>query len=535
MRAVWSLVLAGFWIIAPPAAAQPVGFEHNINRPGADLRDIPMPRGNPATCRAACAAERGCLAFTFVPEGDGGICFLKGELVPATRGEGMTSGVVRRSAGAAALAFADTPAAHAAARAAALNMRPSWALQSERVVDGPDGRLVVRVGDIDNLGHGWAAGYDPFSGRATDPHQYPFAPDADDAPGTDRIMVGGGVAYPLAAGPPGDGYHDATDRPANAIRAIVLEPGALPRDFRRVWLQMFVDDFQAPTWQTAFLVTLNGRRIPPWETAINALDQTGPIGKLLTVALPADLHALLNEPRLELLIDDPTTGARDGFALDFVRLLIDPRLANPATLRAEVVDKETHRPIGNAALALLDVSARTNAQGLATVHDLPGGLIVVSAAAQGYDDGVGIAELVIGETGELRIALTRRAAPPPRTALQQELQRDGRVVLRGIRFDTDSAVPRADSLPDLEALLALVRETRGVFVIEGHTDSTGGAAYNKALSDARAKAVVEWLAARGVDRARLQASGFGLERPVADNATIAGRASNRRVEAAVVR
>jgi outer membrane protein OmpA-like peptidoglycan-associated protein len=534
MRGSRILALAAFLALAAPAGAQPVGLEHNINRPQGDLRELDRPAPTPQACRAACAADSACLAFSWGRAGAS--CFLKHEITPATRDTGLVSGIVRRSAGGPVLPLADTPAAHLAARAAALNIRAGWERQNERVENGPEGRLVVRVGDVDNLGFGWAEGFDPFSGRSTDVHDWPYSPDPEDAPGTDRIMVASGVTYPLGPGPHGDGYHEATQRPENAVRAVVIEPGALPQAFHRVWVQMFVDDFQATRHDGTFLVTLNGRRIPPWETAVNALDQTGPIGKLLTVALPAEVHALLTEPRLELLIDDPTTGARDGFALDFVRLLIDPRLSDPATLRVSVADEDSGRPIGGAAVALLDLSARTNAQGMVSIRDLPGGLIVVSASAPGYEDGTGIAELVIGEAGELRIELVRRAAPPQRTALQQELAREGRVVLRGIRFDTDSAVPRADSLPDLEALLALIRETRGgSWIIEGHTDSTGGAAYNKALSEARAKAVLDWLAQRGIERARLQASGRGLERPVADNATIAGRALNRRVEAALVR
>jgi OOP family OmpA-OmpF porin len=519
--------------LSAPAVSQPVGMEFGFNRAGGDISDAEAP--TPQACRAACAAEGACRAFTWIAESR--TCFLKTEeAAPPAREPGMVSGLVRRAPGA-ALPLADTPAAHAAARGAALNLRPGWDRQSDRVENGPDGRLVVRAGDIDNLGFGWAPGFDPFSGRSTDIHPWPYAPDADDAPGTDRIMVGSGVVYPLDASRAGDGYHESTNRPDNAPRGVVLEPGALPQNFRRVFVQMFVDDFQAPRHDTAFLVTLNGRRIPAWETAVNALDQTGPIGKLLTLALPAELFPLLAEPWLELLIDDPTTGARDGYALDFVRLLVDPRIANPATLNVVVADKDTGQPIRDASLALLDLSARTNAQGAATIRELPGGLIVVAARAAGYEDGTGIAELVTGETGELRIELTRREAPPARNALAEALRRDGRVVLRGIRFDTDSAVPRPDSLPDLEALLALIRETRDArgWLIEGHTDSTGGAAYNKALSDARAKAVVDWLAARGVDRARLQAVGQGLEKPVADNATIAGRALNRRVEAAAIR
>jgi outer membrane protein OmpA-like peptidoglycan-associated protein len=66
--------------------------------------------------------------------------------------------------------------------------------------------------------------------------------------------------------------------------------------------------------------------------------------------------------------------------------------------------------------------------------------------------------------------------------------------------------------------------------IEGHTDSQGEAAANQHLSQQRANAVRDALAAAGVSRGRLQAVGRGEEAPVADNLDAAGRARNRRVE-----
>jgi outer membrane protein OmpA-like peptidoglycan-associated protein len=69
--------------------------------------------------------------------------------------------------------------------------------------------------------------------------------------------------------------------------------------------------------------------------------------------------------------------------------------------------------------------------------------------------------------------------------------------------------------------------------IEGHTDNQGSAAYNKGLSQRRAEAVVAYLVNKGIDRSRLIARGFGLEKPIADNHTDEGRAMNRRVVFAI--
>jgi outer membrane protein OmpA-like peptidoglycan-associated protein len=70
--------------------------------------------------------------------------------------------------------------------------------------------------------------------------------------------------------------------------------------------------------------------------------------------------------------------------------------------------------------------------------------------------------------------------------------------------------------------------------VRGHTDSTGSAATNQAISDKRAQKVREYLVAyQNVQPTRVTAKGFGPSQPVASNATEAGRALNRRVEIAI--
>ena len=66
--------------------------------------------------------------------------------------------------------------------------------------------------------------------------------------------------------------------------------------------------------------------------------------------------------------------------------------------------------------------------------------------------------------------------------------------------------------------------------VQGHTDDVGNDGANLDLSQRRAEAVVRWFTTHGVDAARLRAAGYGESRPVAENASDAGRAENRRVE-----
>ena len=66
--------------------------------------------------------------------------------------------------------------------------------------------------------------------------------------------------------------------------------------------------------------------------------------------------------------------------------------------------------------------------------------------------------------------------------------------------------------------------------VQAHSDNTGSAGYNKKLSQKRAESVVTYLELKGISSPRLDALGYGEEKPIANNETITGRAQNRRVE-----
>jgi len=110
------------------------------------------------------------------------------------------------------------------------------------------------------------------------------------------------------------------------------------------------------------------------------------------------------------------------------------------------------------------------------------------------------------------------------------LNNDGYVALN-ILFETGKSTIQQESLPIIDQIRELLKSTETLKVsIEGHTDNVGDAVSNKKLSNDRAKAVMEAIIAKGIDKTRLSSVGWGQERPVADNRTDEGRAKNRRVE-----
>jgi outer membrane protein OmpA-like peptidoglycan-associated protein len=115
-------------------------------------------------------------------------------------------------------------------------------------------------------------------------------------------------------------------------------------------------------------------------------------------------------------------------------------------------------------------------------------------------------------------------------AMAAALDKEGFIAL-DIHFATGKAEILTESRPIIDEIVSLLRNRPNLRIgVEGHTDSTGIPASNKTLSNARAKAVVEAIAAAGISPDRLDPVGYGQDRPIADNRTEEGRAKNRRVE-----
>ncbi len=115
-------------------------------------------------------------------------------------------------------------------------------------------------------------------------------------------------------------------------------------------------------------------------------------------------------------------------------------------------------------------------------------------------------------------------------AISKELAANGAVSFYGLYFDTDKAVIKPESKPQLDEMAKYLKANSAAVYIVGHTDTQGVLDYNMTLSGKRAQAVVEALKGYGIADARLIAKGVGPLAPRASNAADAGRAKNRRVE-----
>lgn len=225
-----------------------------------------------------------------------------------------------------------------------------------------------------------------------------------------------------------------------------------------------------------------------------------------------------------------------------------PRSGAASAQGAQVVRKAL--PAG-AAAALLDAAADDEGESegwLITYLDMITLLLVmmvVMLAFAGTFNGVGEgSEALARQAGTAApVELPLPAAPPdaaPVPDLGEDIEvlvEDKRISFRissEILFESGQADLSLGGLALLRHLLPVLRESPHPIAVHGHTDAVPihSVRYpsNWELSGARAGSVVRYFEANGIDKQRLRAVGFADTRPLADNASAEGRASNRRVE-----
>ena len=413
-----------------------------------------------------------------------------------------------------------------------------WTKQKAFIKNSIEAEYIIRIGDIDNLGFGWPDGFDPFCGRMTQSHPYPWDVNKDDLPGFDRILLSSLYNPASPKGCAVDGYSSFYDPVTSKPVEFSINTGPLKGvTVNNAYLQIFIDDFQAPSMCSRFQVNLNGNRFAECEKIINAIDQFGPVGKLITIPLPEEFfNSLVTQSALLLKIDE-VTGAADGFAIDFIRLLINRKRENTCkgNIYGRVLDKLSGDPIAGAKLYLVDKTiTQTDKNGSFIIKDIPTGFEVVSASFPGYNDGSAAADIGKGD-GNDEVVISLEKGKQTRFN-DKDIKVGETINLQHILFDQGKALIRNESVPELDKLNAFMQSNPSAEIeLSGHTSSEGDAVFNRSLSYKRVKACKDYIVAKGIDPGRIIARGFGPDRPLAPNDTEPNRAINRRVEMRVVK
>jgi outer membrane protein OmpA-like peptidoglycan-associated protein len=197
-----------------------------------------------------------------------------------------------------------------------------------------------------------------------------------------------------------------------------------------------------------------------------------------------------------------------------------------AAMKLVVVDKDKG-PIKGVVIALTAPNGttyyteETDAEGYAEVLVPVGQKYELTYLSLGRKDIAATVSVTSEPNQNVKLTLRYKGlpAPPP-------------FVLSGINFDTAKATIRPESFSKLDIVVDFMTHKKSARVeISGHTDNVGKPKANKTLSEKRAQACRDYIVSKGVDRSRLEAIGYGDERPIAPNDTNEGREKNRRIEA----
>lgn len=404
-----------------------------------------------------------------------------------------------------------------------------WSKQFLVLKNTAEADLMIRVGDIDNLGFGFDEDFNPFSGRSTNSHEFPWQVKNENAKGTDRIMVPS--SYKYGNYEPNDGYTSSTVRPSNNPTSIAIPLAELKNiTADSAALQLFIDDFQAPGFGSKFQVKINGLRFTEAEKMISRINQTGPIGKLITLRFTPELMEKLKGDSLIISIDDPVSKQGDGYAVDFVKLLINPKIIYQGKVQGRIIDATTREPIANAIAHVSEYgSAVSDAEGNFTIDNIPAGLNIVTGSAAGYSSDEKQADVIadnVSEPVELELKRSGKVKFNDRT-----LQEGDNLVMNNIQFEVSSAKLLAAGKAELDKLYAFMKQNGAMeILLSGHTSAEGSASLNRDLSLKRVRSCKDYLVSKGIEDSRITIKGFGPDMPVAPNDTEANRAKNRRVE-----
>ena len=117
----------------------------------------------------------------------------------------------------------------------------------------------------------------------------------------------------------------------------------------------------------------------------------------------------------------------------------------------------------------------------------------------------------------------------------QPIEINASLTFKNIQFETNSFELKPISFIELDKAIQLLNDNPTIKIeIGGHTDNIGKPADNLALSNNRAKSVLNYLVSKGISPQRLVAKGYSETKPIADNSTDEGRAKNRRTELKVI-
>jgi tetratricopeptide (TPR) repeat protein len=206
---------------------------------------------------------------------------------------------------------------------------------------------------------------------------------------------------------------------------------------------------------------------------------------------------------------------------------------NPVSyMKGKVYDKETGKLL-KADYELINLS--TNSIAIKSSTDREGNFLVCLPSGYNYGLNVNKAGYLFYSENFMFEGLHTVKAPYIKRISLSPFKVGEKMQLSNVFYEIDSWELKKESTAELNNLASLLYDNNDLVVeIGGHTDSTGTAEHNRALSEKRARSVVTFLISKGISPAMLNYKGYGDTSPVGDNMTAEGRQLNRRTEVKIL-
>ena len=221
-------------------------------------------------------------------------------------------------------------------------------------------------------------------------------------------------------------------------------------------------------------------------------------------------------------------GEKDIYQISFNEDIEETKTTNLTLVKGIVTDASTNNPI-EASIEITDNNKNeivsvfnSNSETGAYLVSLPAGKNYgIAVTADGFlfhSENFNIPENQTYDKVELNIGL-------------EKISEGSKTILNNIFFDYAKSDLKQESISELNRIVNILKDNPAMKIeIGGHTDNQSSLATNQKLSTERAKAVVDYLISKGIDKSRLQYKGYAFYNPIASNDTPEGQAKNRRVE-----
>lgn len=415
-----------------------------------------------------------------------------------------------------------------------------WQEKYIRKSHTPEAEWMIRLGDIDNIGFGFDKNFNPFAGDTTTFHAPPSVFNPNEPEGLDMILLPTSFRkfnqpciYDVYSSY--YGFLKSTYKRVNFPIKIPLNlPATMP--IEGIKFMIFIDDIQSRVSCSKFDVWLNGTKADFIAEELKKLNLQQQ-GKLLVFDVPETHFKLFKKDSLELVIDDVTTGAGDGFAIDFIKILINPRKQLLGQISGQVTEKNTGKTIDKATIKDQNNIQTESKQGKYNLSGLPVGTNKITVSAKNYRTETFTVD-VSNAPQQINFELSNNTIINTVFPEAGTLAIGTKIILQNTHFAPNSIQLKKDLHSELDKLVELMKVNPTLKVcINGHTDSGMPGTREEHLlhlSEGRAKSVMAYLVAKGVDPHRINYKGYGSSKPIVDNKTPENQAKNRRVEFEII-